>query len=136
MGMYHECPYCHASLDFGERCDCQNSANSEQAEKNTNAENSEGKMADFFYLVDKYVSEPTFSEIVSAILPAQAKLKRIIEREGDADGARFNPSYFAQLIAENIRSARMTKKCLESFNEKRRVAEANTPLLTRVIVSH
>lgn len=23
MAIPYECPYCHASLDFGERCDCQ-----------------------------------------------------------------------------------------------------------------
>ena len=31
------------------------------------------------------------------------KLQRIIEREGDAGGARLTPAYFLQLLAEEIR---------------------------------
>lgn len=127
MGMFYECPYCHASLDFGEKCDCQKSADPNQAEKNTNAENGEGETDNLFSLVSNYVSAPTFAEIALAILPAKAKLQRIIEREGVANGARFKPSYLAQLVAENIRSFRMTQKSFDSFNEKRRAAEANTP---------
>ncbi len=130
MGMYNECPYCNASLDFGERCDCQGSSNPNPQQKTTNAENSEGGTANLHSLVSRYVSIPTFAEIALAIVPAKEKLKRIIEREGDADGARLEPSYLAQLIAENIRSSRMTKKCFDTLNEKRRVAKANTPLLT------
>jgi len=28
---YHECPYCHAALDPGETCDCQDEAEKERA---------------------------------------------------------------------------------------------------------
>lgn len=35
---------------------------------------------------------------------AERKLHRIIEREGDADGARREPWYLAQLIAETVRA--------------------------------
>ena len=34
---------------------------------------------------------------------AARKLQRIIEREGDAGGARLTPAYFLQLLAEEIR---------------------------------
>ena len=64
--------------------------------------------ADLTELVSIYVDNPTYSEIVNALKPATEKLERIIEREGDAHGARREPSYIAQLIAENIRSTRMT----------------------------
>lgn len=130
MGMFHECPYCNASLDPGERCDCQEYSNPTLQEKTTNTQNSEGGTANLFSLVCMYVNTPTFAEITKAIVPAKEKLKRIIKREGDDNGARLEPSYLAQLIAENIRSSRITKKCIDTFNEKRRVAEANTPLLT------
>ncbi|MBR3438962.1 MAG: hypothetical protein IKH13_05605 [Clostridia bacterium] len=33
---------------------------------------------------------------------AAIKLKRIIAREGDADGARLKPAYFLQLLQEEI----------------------------------
>ena len=39
---------------------------------------------------------------------AEHKLKKIIEREGDADGARREPWYLAQLIAETVRSNRFS----------------------------
>jgi hypothetical protein len=35
-----------------------------------------------------------------AVIRAEAKLKRIIEREGTADGARLRPEYLSALIAE------------------------------------
>lgn len=39
---------------------------------------------------------------------AEHKLNRIIEREGDADGARREPWYLAQLIAETVRGNRFS----------------------------
>ena len=39
---------------------------------------------------------------------AERKLKWIIDREGDADGARREPWYLAQLIAETIRGNRFS----------------------------
>lgn len=39
---------------------------------------------------------------------AEHKLKRIIEREGDAGGARREPWYLAQLIAEIVRGNRFS----------------------------
>lgn len=41
---------------------------------------------------------------------AERKLQWIIEREGDADGARREPWYLAQLIAETVRA-----DCLSQF---------------------
>ena len=40
---------------------------------------------------------------------AEHKLKKIIEREGDADGARREPWYLAQLIAEAVKGNRFSK---------------------------
>lgn len=91
--------------------------------------------ADLTALVSMYVKNPTYSEIINSLKPATEKLERIIKREGDADGARLEPSYIAQLIAENIRSTRMTNKCMARYNEKRRAAEAYAPLTTLSIVS-
>ncbi len=91
--------------------------------------------ADLTALVSMYVKNPTYLEIINSLKPATEKLERIIQREGDADGARLEPSYIAQLIAENIRSTRMTNKCMARYNEKRRAAEAYAPLTTLSIVS-
>lgn len=40
---------------------------------------------------------------------AEHKLKGIIEREGDADGARREPWYLAELIAETVRGNRFSR---------------------------
>lgn len=40
---------------------------------------------------------------------AEHKLKGIIEREGDADGARREPWYLAQLIAETVKGSRFSR---------------------------
>lgn len=32
MSYYRECPYCHAHLDPGERCDCQDEAQEDERE--------------------------------------------------------------------------------------------------------
>lgn len=40
---------------------------------------------------------------------AESKLARIIEREGDADGARRESFYLAQLIAEAVKGQRFSK---------------------------
>lgn len=39
---------------------------------------------------------------------AEQKLERIIEREGDAGGARREPWYLAQLIAETVKGERFS----------------------------
>ena len=44
---------------------------------------------------------------------AERKLKGIIEREGDVDGARRQPWYLAQLIAETVRGSRFSKFTLD-----------------------
>lgn len=43
---------------------------------------------------------------------AERKLEWIISREGDADGARRELWYLAQLIAEAVRASRLTAYCL------------------------
>lgn len=49
------------------------------------------------------------SEWGEAKAHAERKLKDIIERFGDEDGARREPWYLAQLIAETVRSDRFSK---------------------------
>lgn len=44
---------------------------------------------------------------------AERKLRWIIGREGDADGARREPWYMAQLIAEAVRASRLTRFTFE-----------------------
>lgn len=44
---------------------------------------------------------------------AERKLGRIIDREGDADGARREPWYLAQLIAEAVKQSRFSKFTIE-----------------------
>lgn len=91
--------------------------------------------ADLTALVSSYVESPTYEEIIAALKPAAKKLERIIKREGDAGGARCEPTYIAQLISEEIRSTRMVIKCMARYKEKRCIAEANAPLTTLSIVS-
>ena len=50
--------------------------------------------------------KPSDREIDLAIPQAMGKYKRIIEREGDANGARRTEEYFAQLVADIIREQR------------------------------
>lgn len=73
-------------------------------------------------------SQITPSEWDGARAYAEHKLERIIEREGDADGARREPWYLAQLIAETVRGnrfSRLTKlvyELTEQFGVKKRTA--------------
>ena len=43
---------------------------------------------------------------------AERKLRWITSREGDADGARKETWYLAQLIAEAVRASRLTAYCI------------------------
>lgn len=52
------------------------------------------------------------SEFWVALPKAHAKLFRIVEREGDADGARLTIDYTVQLIAEQIIIDRMMTETL------------------------
>ena len=54
---------------------------------------------------------------------AERKLRWIISREGDAGGARKEPWYLAQLIAEAVRASRLTTYCIVQY-ELRKLAEA------------
>ena len=54
-------------------------------------------------------SEIEPSEWDEAKAYAEHKLKGIIEREGDADGARREPWYLAQLIAETVKGSRFSQ---------------------------
>lgn len=47
---------------------------------------------------------------------AERKLKRIISREGDADGARRELWYLAQLIAEEIKAESFSRFTIELAN--------------------
>lgn len=52
----------------------------------------------------------TGTEIAASWEEAEHKLRRIIKREGDADGARLEPSYFHQILVETIRLRREAEK--------------------------
>lgn len=58
------------------------------------------------------------SELEEATAYAKHKLALIIEREGDAGGARLEPDYLAQLIAETVRGSRLSR-CLYEITELR-----------------
>lgn len=47
---------------------------------------------------------PKSQAILTAEKMADEKLKRIIEREGDANGARLEPEYWLQLFREAVRT--------------------------------
>lgn len=56
--------------------------------------------------VERQLGSVTGREIADALPLAMSKLERIVAREGDADGERLKPYYIAQLVAEQIISAR------------------------------
>lgn len=79
-------------------------------------------------------------EFMEASLSAKDKLKRIIEREGDADGERTQPYYLAQLIAEAINQNRFSLLCQIDYEEKLTkgkecAAQANTPSNNNLILA-
>lgn len=51
---------------------------------------------------------------------AEHKLKGIIEREGDANGARREPWYLAQLIAEIVKGSRFSQFIYELWDQSNR----------------
>lgn len=53
------------------------------------------------------------SEWDEARVKAQQKLDRIVSQEGDGNGARREPEYLAQLIAEAVRNLRMADFSLQ-----------------------
>lgn len=57
---------------------------------------------------ERLLAPVTVEEYVTAEEKARAKLERIIEREGDADGARCTQSYLNALIVEIIGQERYT----------------------------
>lgn len=69
-----------------------------------------------------YYSGATLGELAEAVPKAKRKLDLIIEREGDADGARIEPKYLAMLIAEVLRTQRVQRETIEK--EKKHEAEA------------
>lgn len=52
----------------------------------------------------------TGTEIAASWEEAERKLRRIIKREGDADGARLEDSYFQELLKEIILERREAEK--------------------------
>ena len=69
-----------------------------------------------------YYTGATLGELAEAIPRALRKLDLIVEREGDADGARVEPKYLAMLIVEVLRSRKFSFQTLEK--EKKHEAEA------------
>lgn len=54
---------------------------------------------------------------------AEQKLKGIIKREGDGDGARQQPWYLAQLIAETVQGNRFSQFTLDLMELDRYASE-------------
>lgn len=54
---------------------------------------------------------------------AEQKLKGIIKREGDEDGARRQPWYLAQLIAETVQGNRFSQFTLDLMELNRYASE-------------
>lgn len=72
------------------------------------------------------------SELEEAKAFAERKLAYIIDREGDAGGARREPWYLAQLIAETVRGNRLSQylnglmELSEQGTKKRQPVSENT----------
>lgn len=60
--------------------------------------------------------ELTDAEWDRAFPLAKAKLERIIEREGDANGERNEPYYIGMLVSEIARSRQVQNYCFERIN--------------------
>lgn len=65
-------------------------------------------------------------EYAQAERQARKKLARIIEREGDFGGARLQPRYLAQLIAEAIRENRFARFTVELYKIQKEIEEKPT----------
>lgn len=65
------------------------------------------------------------SELETAKAYAERKLALVIDREGDAGGARREPWYLAQLIAETVRGSRLSQY-LNEINELRELQAQGT----------
>lgn len=87
---YAECPHCGAHLDHGEACDCQKPVT----------------VSDY---VRRKLGNVGDATIEAALPSAQEKLKRIIKREGDANGERLKAYYIAQLVVEAIEQSAMER---------------------------
>lgn len=60
--------------------------------------------------IELLIGPITQDEFWTAVPKAQAKLWRIVEREGNPDGKRLTIDYAVQLIAEQIEAGRMMNK--------------------------
>ena len=84
-------------------------------------------------LTERYLGDPVSTpEYKAAKEAAERKLAGIIERFGDENGARREPWYLAQLIAEAVKSNRLTRfTCelaeLDRFIEEQIGIKKNSP---------
>ncbi len=93
-------------------------------------------MDDVKALAEKYLGVPITQEIyVKKLETVSQKLQWIISREGDDNGARLNPDYKAQLIAEAIRSDNFAYRCVKHFEDKKRAALKRTTLNANLIIA-
>lgn len=84
------------------------------------------------------ISAPiTVTEYEKAEQRAREKLRQIIEREGDADGARRTAQYINALIAEQVGQERYTaytyQKAVEQIRDKKRAGIDSQPKIDNVI---
>ena len=97
---------------------------------------------DLIQMVEHYLGNEIIctGEFTAALSSAIDKLKRIIEREGDANGERLQPYYLAQLIAESIGANHFSLLCQFDYEEKLKkgkecAAKANTPSNNKPILA-
>lgn len=93
-------------------------------------------MDDIKALAEKYLGVPITQEVFAEKLETVSqKLQRIISREGDNNGARLNPDYKAQLIAEAISCDNFAYRCVKHFEDKKRAALNRTTLNANLIIA-
>ena len=84
------------------------------------------------HILPLYYTGAKLCDLADALPVALRKLDLIIQREGDADGARIEPKYLSMLIAETLRSQKFQRETLEKT--KQHVAEAAVLPVNALIV--
>lgn len=114
MAYYNVCPNCGSNLDPGENATVGGNVSRREAGARKRQRTVRGMEATLQQQAEHYLGaaiEP--SEWDKAKAYAERKLKGIIEREGDGDGARRQPWYLAQLIAETVRGSRFSQLTID-----------------------
>lgn len=87
-------------------------------------------------LAEQYLGMPIMQEVfVEKLEAARQKLQKIIDREGDANGARLKADYMAQIVVEAIKSDLFAYQCVKLFEDKKRAALKRTTLNADLIIA-